>query len=360
MNPRVAVMMNKPCDKSVLKECYKPLDEHGPSAPVCHTNPLVPAEELGLHSACLFPNQQTSNKVLKNTRRIPPRCLAFCGGGIRCVSHIGVLKAMETAGLLKFVKEMIGISAGALFALLWVLEYSIKDIERLALELDFTVLQNIEPETALLFPLTYGIDSGEGIDKLLISVIKQKGLNPDITFKELSKKKPISFKCYATELQKSTQREFSVSVSPNVRVRTAIRASMSLPILFTPVEDPETKNLLVDGALLHNLPLVFLTEEQLKNTWGILFMTGEKIKPIESVVDFIKFIYDGGTLMRNITAIEKFKDKLIIININDYSPLNFKETKEARKRIIKEAENATTNYIYMKSSTRPVRRFSAC
>lgn len=360
MNPRVAVMMNKPCGKSVLKEYCKPLDEHGPSAPVCHTNPLVPAEELELHSACSFPIQQTSNRVVKNTRRIPPRCLAFCGGGIRCVSHIGVLKSMESAGLLKFVKEMIGISAGALFALLWVLEYSIKDIERLALELDFSVLQNIEPETALLFPLTFGLDSGEGLDKLLISVIKQKGLNPDITFKELSKRKPIVLKCYATELQTSSAREFSASVSPNVMVRTAIRASMSLPILFTPVEDPETKNLLVDGALLHNLPLVFLTEEQLKNTWGILFMAGEERKPIGGVVDFIKFIYDGGTLMRNITAIEKFKDKLIIINISDYSPLNFKETKEARMKIIKQAEDATTNYIYMKSSTRPIRRFSAC
>jgi NTE family protein len=56
-------------------------------------------------------------------------------------------------------------------------------------------------------------------------------------------------------------KEMSYEKTPDMSVAKAIRASMSLPILYTPVKDGDS--LLVDGGLLHNLPLAFLKEEEI-------------------------------------------------------------------------------------------------
>ena len=287
--------------------------------------------------------------------RIPPRRLAFCGGGIRCVAHVGVLKAMNEAGLLSCVKEMIGVSAGALFALLYVLGYSIGQIEELALNFDFRILGDIDPEDILLFSVSLGLNSGDMLDKLVASVLHQKGFDKDITFEQLASRVRLGFRCYATELQTSTIKEMSATASPDMLVRTAVRASMSLPIMYSPV--PYGPTLLVDGGLLHNLPLVFLNQAELADTWGVLFMSpNKKVEVIESVVDFFKYVYDGVVLMRNLPCIQKYKERLIVIESDEFSSLNFGESKETRIEFIRRAELATI--AFLGSSVRPRRRVS--
>lgn len=44
---------------------------------------------------------------------IPPRHIVISGGGIKVVSIVGALKKLDEAGLLKNVKEVSGVSAGA-------------------------------------------------------------------------------------------------------------------------------------------------------------------------------------------------------------------------------------------------------
>lgn len=287
--------------------------------------------------------------------RIPPRRLAFCGGGIRCVAHVGVLKALNEEGLLSCVKEMIGVSAGALFALLYVLGYSIDQIEDLALNFDFRILGDINPEDLLLFSVSLGLNSGDILDKLVASILHQKGFDKDITFAELATKTRIGFRCYSTELQTSTIKEMSSASTPDMLVRTAVRASMSLPIMYSPV--PCGATLLVDGGLLHNLPLVFLNEAEIADSWGVLFVSlNKKVQSIDSVVDFFKYVYDGVILMRNLPCIEKYKERLIIIESDDFSSLNFGESKGARAQFIGAAEKATKTFLNKR--TRPRRRVS--
>ena len=287
--------------------------------------------------------------------RIPPRRLAFCGGGIRCVAHVGVLKAMQEAGLLTCVKEMIGVSAGALFALLYVLGYSIDQIEELALNFDFRILGDIDPEDLLLFSVSLGLNSGDMLEKLVASILHQKGFNKDVTFAEMAARTNIAFRCYATELQTSTIKEMSAAATPEMLVSTAVRASMSLPIMYSPV--PCGTTLLVDGGLLHNLPLVFLNQAEIADTWGVLFVSeSKKVQSIDSVVDFFKYIYDSVVKMRNLPCIEKYKERLIVIESDDFSALNFGESKDTRADFIRRAELATITFLNRRN--RPRRRVS--
>jgi len=287
--------------------------------------------------------------------KIPPRRLAFCGGGIRCVAHVGVLKAMHQAGLLTCVKEMIGISAGALFALLYVLGYRIDQIEELALNFDFRILGDINPEDLLMFSVSLGLNSGDMLEKLVVSILHQKGFHKDITFAELATKTHFGFRCYATELQTSTIKEMSAATTPDMLVRTAVRASMSLPIMYSPV--PYGSTLLVDGGLLHNLPLVFLSQAEVADTWGVLFVSpNKKVESIDSVLDFFKYLYDGVVSMRNLPCIQKYKERLIVIESDDFSALNFGESKVSRAEFIRRAEVATI--VFLGSRKVPRRRVS--
>ena len=369
-------MSSRHDDKSALKEYYTNEDEHGRDERDGHINLSAPNEEPVSHldvydsqmysktssssakpSGILNANwsEQRSKDKKLSTLRIPPRRLAFCGGGVRCVGHVGVLMALESANLLGCVKEMIGISAGSLFALLYVLGYTLKQIEELALKFDFALLGNIEPEDILLFPMTLGLNSGDAIDKLITSILHQKGFNKDITFSELAKKTRMTFRCYATELQKSKIKEMSVFSTPTMSVKTAVRASMSLPVLYSPVKDGDM--LLVDGGLLHNLPLIFLTESEIQETIGVLFISGEPIAaPIESVLDFFKYIYDGALMMRNIPYIQKYKEQLILIDTQECGALSFNESEENRSKFIEVARNTTLAFLHTVS--KPSRRVS--
>jgi NTE family protein len=347
-------------DKSAPKAYYKNEAERGLAELDGRINLSAPDEEPVLlldASVCQKSSRTwlpTSVKQLGNLN-IPPRRLAFCGGGVRCVAHVGVLKALDSANLLSCVKEMIGISAGALFALLYVLGYSIRQIEELALKFDFTVLGTIEPEDILLFPMTLGLNSGDAVDKLITSILHQKGFDKDITFVDLAKKTKLTFRCYATDLQKSKIKEMSIWTTPNMCVRTAVRASMSLPVMYSPVKEGDS--LLVDGGLLHNLPLVFLTQAEIEETLAVLFISGETVpKPIESVLDFFKYIYDGALMMRNVPYIQKYKERLILIDTRDFGALSFDESEEARVKFIQVTVAATV--AFLKKARKPSRRVS--
>jgi predicted acylesterase/phospholipase RssA len=342
-------MWRKPDEKSAPKVYCKSEGERDHASPADHIN-LLARDEAPV-SVDSTPSVKQNKKML----RIPPRRLAFCGGGIRCVAHVGVLKALQKAGLLTCVKEMIGVSAGALFALLYVLGYSVDQIEDLALNFDFRILGDINPEDLLLFSVSLGLNSGDMLEKLVASILHQKGFHKDITFSELASRTNIGFRCYATELQSSTIKEMSLAASPDMLVRTAVRASMSVPIMYSPVSCGTT--LLVDGGLLHNLPLVFLNQAEVIDTWGVLFVSeSKKVQSIDSVLDFFKYVYDGVIKMRNLPCIEKYKERLIVIESDDFSALNFGESKDTRGEFIRRAEIATVTFLNRK--TYPRRRVS--
>jgi predicted acylesterase/phospholipase RssA len=360
MYSRIVGMSSIHDDKSAPKAYYKNEAERGLAEPDGRINLSAPAEEPVSHLDVSV--DQTSSKTSlppsvkqPGNLNIPPRRLAFCGGGVRCVAHVGVLKALDSANLLGCVKEMIGISAGALFALLYVLGYSIRQIEELALKFDFTVLGAIEPEDILLFPMTLGLNSGEAVDKLITSILHQKGFDKDISFSELAKKTKLTFRCYATDLQKSKIKEMSVWTTPAMSIKTAVRASMCLPVLYSPVKEGDS--LLVDGGLLHNLPLVFLTQAEIEETLCVLFVSGETVpKPIDSVLDFFKYIYDGALMMRNIPYIQKYKERLILIDTCHFGALSFDESEEVRAKFIKVALKASREFL--KKARKPLRRVS--
>ncbi|MFC1946437.1 patatin-like phospholipase family protein [Chloroflexota bacterium] len=158
--------------------------------------------------------------------------LALGGGAARGLSHIGVLKVLEDNEI--YPDVITGTSIGALIGALYAGGVGIRDIEQFALGLDFKRLALL---TDITLPVS-GLISGKRIISLIKSILG------DLTFSQLK----YEFACVATDIITGEQvvlREGSLV--------EAIRASISLPGIFTPVNI--TGRHLVDGGLVNEVPV---------------------------------------------------------------------------------------------------------
>ena len=201
--------------------------------------------------------------------KIPPLRIVLSGGGIRGVAYVGVFLELEKQGFLKNIKDVLGVSCGALFGFAHVLGYTPNEMYNLAYSLDFSLLQNIDPDVTLNYFTTYGVDDGSNLEKFLESLVRNKGLSKTITFQELYEKTHILFRCYAVELHSSSLKEFSYKTTPTKSVCFGILSSMCLPGYFIPCR--EDNILYVDGALINNYPIDVIDEKDLKDTLGFIF-----------------------------------------------------------------------------------------
>jgi predicted acylesterase/phospholipase RssA len=256
--------------------------------------------------------------------------------------------------------EVVGISGGALFALLYVLGYTLEEIERLSIEFDFSILRSINVDSLFTFPIAFGIDSGEALERLIETILRQKGFSATTTFSELGKRCPLGFRCYATEIRTSTVREFSRTKTPSTSVLFALRASMSLPFLYTPVRCPSSTDILMDGGILHNLPIVFMTEEERAHTLGVHFAEDPSIAEGEvdpDITDICRYIYSSVLHMRSMPV----TGSIISIPLgNSATAVNFELSADEKRGLIAKGERATEEYLLSTRKTRRViRRLSA-
>jgi len=275
---------------------------------------------------------------------IPPRKLVLSGGGMRAVAHLGALQVLETNNLLSQVQEYIGVSAGAFLAFCLCIGYSLKELQQIVLSFDFQLIRNITPESIVEFPMSFGLDNGEKLEKLLYSIMRIKGISHDITFDSLPKEK--SLRCYATDLYTCSLREFSHQKTPNVKVTTALLASMCLPAYFTPVEDPETGHLLVDGGVLHNYPMGFLSHDDVQQSLGLSFTYEHtNVEFIPDIGSFFYQIFACYYIPRSRHSQEKYKERTILIPCGNVPAWDFEASVEERKGLFELGEKAAKDFL---------------
>lgn len=294
---------------------------------------------------------------------IPPKRIVLTGGGLRSLSHFGALEVLQKRGLLKAVKEYVGVSAGALVGFCFVLGFTMEEMLKVVTEFDFSVLQNTHPELVLEFFSTFGIDSGEQLEKFTKSLLRIKGFPDTMTFAQWATQCPKAprLRCYATNLNRNELKEFSLEKTPHTTLVYALRASMSLPLYFTPVKDPETGNLLVDGGMIHNFPINELTEEEKQDALGISFLySNQKEHAIEDFVGLLSQMYNCGFNPRTYQAQKDNKMRCIVVGTKEMTAYNFDLSKEFRQDLIQlgrdAAETFCTSYLTLLREHQPLRR----
>lgn len=267
--------------------------------------------------------------VAKGQNKVPKIGFAFSGGGAKGLAHVGVLKVLEAEGIIP--DYIAGTSMGSIIGGLYAIGYSAEQLEILTKEiiwddyfndnLDRSYLAIEEKSQAdryqVQFPfsdgrirLPTGFVGGQKIGLLLSQLtVPVHGINDFNNFQ-------IPFRAIATDLVTGKEVVIDKGFLPD-----AIRASMSIPTVFQPVE--LNNQLLADGGLILNLPVdeVF---EMGADIVIALDVGGDLYKKDEfsSVLNVLEQTgsYLGETSNQNQRALASV---VISPDVKDYSPLSF-------------------------------------
>ena len=178
--------------------------------------------------------------------------IVLSGGGARGIAHLGVLKALEEAGV--FPQYISGTSAGSIVGALYAAGYSPEEMKSLL------------KETGYMRAISFGwgrqgILNSNSIQSVLLKYIH------GMQFSELKKKLWIC----ATNMSDGVYEFFEEG-----DVTEAVLASCAIPIVFTPMR--KNGKVYSDGGLLNNFPI-----EPLENKCDLIL--GVDVNPIDHADD---------------------------------------------------------------------------
>lgn len=303
------------------------------------------------------------NDIIKKDIKVG---LVLSGGGAKGFAHIGVLKALDSAGVR--VDYIGGTSMGAIIGGLYASGYSGKEIDSLVRTFDFDKLMQdeiprkskpfYEKESGEKYALTFPVKKGKiGLPKAL-----SKGQNVLNLFTELLQhvdtisdfnKLPIPYLCIATNLETGKQELLNNGSLPR-----AMQASGAFPTLLEPVKIDE--KVLIDGGVVNNFPVQqvidmgadFIIGVDLKSDYSKESELNSAVKIINQIISFQMYenhekrieltdLYLHPNMNSyQVTSFDKLEE---IVKIGeDIASLNFKEFQdiaskqhEKRKPIIK-------------------------
>ncbi len=179
--------------------------------------------------------------------------LVFSGSGARFISFVGALRSLEDSSfphLTKNVRSVTGSSGGALIGTAVALGYNLSFIEKLCMSMRLSDMTNVDVNG---FLTDYGLDNGFSFIRLFKNLIVRKLGHPDATFKDLHTSTGRVLNITATNITKMSSEVFNHVSQPDMPIWTALRITMSIPLLFTAVK--YKGSYFVDGAILNSFPV---------------------------------------------------------------------------------------------------------
>jgi NTE family protein len=185
--------------------------------------------------------------------------LCLSSGGVYGIAYIGALDYLIEEKIIDLnnIKNFVGTSVGALTLFMIIIGYSIKDMNDIIINLNFSKLQTELKIEELLG--NYGINNGSKFIYMLKFFINKKLKVDDITFNELYLKYKKNFIVIGTNFSKGEETIFNYKNTPDMSIVTAIRISISVPFVFTPVLYND--EYYVDGALTNIFPINHCNQE---------------------------------------------------------------------------------------------------
>ncbi len=160
--------------------------------------------------------------------------LALSGGAARGLAHIGVIRALEHAGIP--IDIIAGTSAGAIIGASYAWDKDVARMTRDALEANW---KRMTPLLDVCFPRT-GLIKGRKIQDLIATYVGGE----ETEFKDLK----LPFACVASDIDTGEE-----VVMDSGNVAEALRATISIPGIFTAA--PYNGRYLVDGGLTTPVPV---------------------------------------------------------------------------------------------------------
>lgn len=271
--------------------------------------------------------------------------VVLSGGGAKGVAHIKVLKVIEEAGIP--IDYIVGTSMGSIVGGLYAIGYTPEQLDSMVRKQNWTFLLSdrvkrsamtlTERERSEQYILSFpfmkkpkdavlgGIIKGYNLDNLFSELTV--GYHDSISFDRL----PIPFACVSANVVNGEQVIFRSGI-----LSTAMRASMAIPGVFTPVRIGNM--VLVDGGMVNNYPV------DVAKTMGADIVIGvdvqsslKKSDQLNSAPDILGQIIDLACQANHDKHVA-LTDAYIKVNVEGYSSASF--TPEAIDSLMQRGEEA--------------------
>ncbi|MGQ1890124.1 patatin-like phospholipase family protein [Thermophagus sp. OGC60D27] len=255
--------------------------------------------------------------------------LVLSGGGAKGLAHIGVLKVLEEEGIIP--DYITGTSMGSIIGGLYAAGYSARELDSivnhvdwgrlLSDELPLTSISPHEKEDYNRYQAEFSISkNGLEIPSGLIKGQQISALFSNLTWHVADIKDfdhlPIPFRCVAADLNSGQEFIFS-----NGDLATAMRASMSIPTVFSPVKIDTL--LLVDGGILNNFPVRLCRQMGADIIIGV--NVGFQDGPDEELKTFPEILMASATIAGNVSTRRAIRhtDLLISPDLKNFNSGSF-------------------------------------
>jgi len=272
------------------------------------------------------------------TSQIPlfPETILMSSGGIHVLSHIGVLKYLDSKKRLKNVKRWAGVSGGALIATCIVLGYTLKEIQDVCERFDFQVLQHMDEEVPFRFMEMLCLNSGENVTKFIHALFRVHGWSAEVTFSGLRDAGRPDLIVWSADMDAGQLKKFSFETTPDESVAFALQASMQIPIMYPPLVHKETGHILVDGALIDSMPIWDLGDDIVKNTLALLCRSPPQNPSPRDVIGYVKHLIMTSMDSHKVKILNsQYKDRIINITLpRQFLEINFNLSVDEKRELL--------------------------
>jgi NTE family protein len=280
---------------------------------------------LFVHFSILTGQSQSGNR--------PKIGYVLSGGGAKGIAHVGVLKVLEEVGLQP--DYITGTSMGSIIGGLYAIGYSAEEISQLIETTDWsTILTNEIPSNQVIMrrkheynrfmlqmpvydgkiALPSGLIEGQKLSQLFSELAwRQAGVEDFHDF-------PVPYTCIATDILKGEMVELNSG-----DLSSAMRASMAIPSVFTPVLR-DSGRILVDGGVVRNFPVQEAIDMGADIIIGVYVGFEREMKPEE--LRSLTSIMTRTSLMAGAHDVESqipYVNYLIVPDLEGYSAASFSD-----------------------------------
>jgi NTE family protein len=281
--------------------------------------------------------------------------LVFQGGGVKGIAYAGALAALESRGLLAGVRGVAGTSAGAFTAMLVAVGCDAATVARIATGTDYPSLEDhFDP---LRLATHYGLFRGERLLQWISGAFGTTGYPPTTTFEQLVARGGRDLRVFATDLTRRDVREFSRRATPTVRVVDAVRASMSIPLMFPAwrfADDVPDDHIYVDGGVVMNYPIDAFDEGDTPaaDTVGFRLVAGDaapkpRFEGFNHPLIYVRALYESLLDAQSIDLAHSTGERVRSVDIEDFGlfATDFHLTATQQQQLYDAGHAATTAFL---------------
>ncbi len=292
--------------------------------------------------------------------------LVFSGGGAKGLAYAGVVDELGRRIILTDIKRVAGASAGAIIALIFGLGYTPKEIIKIIKNTNFAKFLDckggVDLNAVLQNPLKHPIGvaylgerlitTGALCDGLfarefLAKLIENKQISRDINFNQLFNHTGIELNIVCCDVSRKQTLIHNHKNSPDLSVLDAVHTSMSIPLIFKPVDLYHDGTSGVDGGTTDNYPL-----DAVSKPLGFILTTKEaviktrftKIKgPFDYIMGMIEML--AASHNNEIFSKQENIDRTIFIDTLGIGALDFNITPEQITLLIESGRKSVRDYF---------------